>query len=214
MSRTAPKRPIEAHQIKNLHILKTKLGLDDEAYRMALGQFVTAKGGAAERTKELTWEQAEMLITKWAEQAGHMGLTVNLYRGPNQKVCSKGQLDAMRYYAIRCAITYAPLGVYDIGGGNFLEGDELRAWMLRRWKAKAMIPQTLLRSMFEKWINPKSNEFLIEAGHISQAHASQVNPKYCYYDRLSSAAAMTLINRFRFIAQQLGYGETQMERMQ
>lgn len=212
MSRTTPKRPIETYQVKNLHILKAKLRLDDEAYRMALAQFTTPKGVAAEKTKDLTWEQAEMLVTKWREQAEHMGLTVNLYRGPSQKVCSKNQIDAMRYYAIRCAITYAPLGVYDIGGGQILEGDELRAWMLRRWKAKTMIPQTLLRSMFETWINPKSNEFLIEAGHISPAHADQVNRKYCYYDRLTSAAAMTLINRFRFIAQQLGYGEANVER--
>ena len=49
-------QPISPRQIKIIHTIKTKLGIDDAAYRTLL------RGYAVMTSKDLTWREAEELI--------------------------------------------------------------------------------------------------------------------------------------------------------
>ena len=56
---------ISPRQIKQIHTIKGKLGLDDDAYRLLLGRY------QVKSSKQLTWRQAEELIDDLNRQTGH-----------------------------------------------------------------------------------------------------------------------------------------------
>lgn len=62
--RTTPVKPVDRGQIKAIHALKGRLGLDDETYRAALSTY------GVESSKALTWRQAEELIADLRVKAG------------------------------------------------------------------------------------------------------------------------------------------------
>jgi hypothetical protein len=207
--------PVRPEQIKNIHVLKSALGIDDDTYRAALAQF-TKNGKPVESSKELTESQAYQLVAGWNDQATKAGLRVNLYHDQPRKVASAGQVDKLRYHAIRCAIRYAPMPIYNVNlnGGEqvFLEGHELRAWCLRRWKLKAALPQNLLRQLFSTWINPKGNQFLIDGGYrkYEPPQLRRNNPAVLFYNQLTSHEAQYLISRFREIQEKVEQAETKL----
>lgn len=61
---TAPVKKVDRGQIKTIHTLKGKLGLDDETYRAALSTY------GVESSTALTWRQAEDLIADLRVKAG------------------------------------------------------------------------------------------------------------------------------------------------
>lgn len=61
---TAPVKMIDRGQIKTIHTLKGKLGLDDATYRAALSTY------GVESSTALAWRQAEDLIADLRDKAG------------------------------------------------------------------------------------------------------------------------------------------------
>lgn len=59
------RRPITYGQIRTIHTLKTRLGMDEESYRGLLREF-----GGVESSKELSWFQADELIDEIKRKAG------------------------------------------------------------------------------------------------------------------------------------------------
>jgi phage gp16-like protein len=66
---------ISPRQIKIIHTIKGKLGLDDAAYRTLL------RGYAVQSSKELTWREAEELIEELNRKAGNPPLSPLKVRG-------------------------------------------------------------------------------------------------------------------------------------
>lgn len=62
--RTAPVKMIDRGQIKTIHALKGRLGLDENTYRAALSTY------GVESSKGLTWRHAEELIADLRIKAG------------------------------------------------------------------------------------------------------------------------------------------------
>ena len=192
------------HQVKNIGQLRNKIGIDDDTYRAILRQYTRPDGEPCESSKDLSEEQAEELCALWMTTAESRGIAVNLYKSPARAVATATQLQTLRARAIRCAIHYG-LGdaVYDVGQGVVLSGDDLRAWALRRWRNKAALPQSILRSLFSRWINPKSNQFLVEGGFRHYVRDTTM----CFHDRLTPKEVSYLIKRFGLIVSELDMSE-------
>jgi hypothetical protein len=62
--RTTPVKKVDRGQIKTIHTLKGKLGLDDDTYRAVLSTY------GVESSTALTWRQAEDLIADLRVKAG------------------------------------------------------------------------------------------------------------------------------------------------
>lgn len=192
------------HQIKNLGQLRHKLGMDDETYRAILSQYTRPDGKEASSSKDLSEAQAEELTMLWAKTAESRGIVVNLYRSAPKGVASKASLDTLRARAIRCALHYA-LGdaVYDVGAGQVLAGNDLRRWCFQRWTRKQALPQNILRRLFTDWVNPRSNEYLVQGGFRQYVR----DPSKCFHDRLTPPEVSYLIKRFGLIASELDMAE-------
>jgi hypothetical protein len=71
---TKPKRygkqPISFRQVKIVHTIKNKLGLDEDTYRAMLAGYPGPKGEPAGSCKDLTWVQAEQLIEEMQKKTG------------------------------------------------------------------------------------------------------------------------------------------------
>lgn len=121
---------------------------------------------------------------------------------------SAAMLRRIKFHAIRCAIHYTDqhdLGSFcaEGGTGEILQGADLRRWLARRFESirnddpyknvEMPIPGPILRRMYECWINPTSNRFLIEGGHKKYT----LSPEKLYYHELSPKAADYLIKRYR-----------------
>jgi hypothetical protein len=59
-----PTDPIRARQIKLIHVLVHAIGMDDDTYRVMLGQFRAATGKPAESSKDLTRDQRDVLLKR------------------------------------------------------------------------------------------------------------------------------------------------------
>jgi len=65
---------IKKHQIKIIHTLKNKAGIDEDLYRQMLSKY------CVESSKELSWERANQLIAELAKAAGQKAP----YNGPKR----------------------------------------------------------------------------------------------------------------------------------
>mgnify|MGYP000846056352 FL=1 len=112
-------------------------------------------------------------------------------------------LNTLKYYAISVAIVYANMTeweYYDAASGVMLTGEDLRKFLRENFYTNGVkIPSYLVRRLFEEWINPHTNEFLIEGKYRKTVR----NPNVVYYERLSKQEARYLINRYSAIYNQL-----------
>jgi hypothetical protein len=65
------KQRISFRQVKIIHTITGKLGLDDDTYRAILAQYPGPEGEPAATCKDLTWQQAEQLIDELNRKAGN-----------------------------------------------------------------------------------------------------------------------------------------------
>lgn len=208
---------------RHLHTLAVRLGMGDEDYRAALagygvttskdltprqaGEFAAAMQGAIDRIEERrratsATPTASDVIDKIEQQAQREPEPEHQVTFPTAEM-----LKRLKFHAIPCAIHYiglGELGAWRDSDGMILSGEELRGWLKRRWNGvrrdddpyrefAAPIPAALLRRLYSCWINQRSNSFLLEGAF----KASVKSPTKCYYESLSHAAVMYLIDRYR-----------------
>jgi len=196
--RTRAERPVQPFQVKNIHILKQALGLDDETYRLVLSGFIGRDGEPVTSSKQLTFRQAGELTSMWLTQCRRSGITVYLARGETvESRASDQQIKGIHYHAIACSITYADLAPFHIGTGKIIGGDELRTWLQRRFDAKERIPPNCMGPLWE-WIDQKTNAMLVQGGFLTRAGSSKV-----YWRQLSADAGNYLIIRWREMHEQI-----------
>ncbi|HRK05246.1 MAG TPA: hypothetical protein PLW14_09135 [Chlorobiota bacterium] len=187
-------RWIEAYQIKNLHILKAALGLDDETYRLALSQFKTPDNKIVASTKELQYHQAGELTAAWIEACKAAGIKVYLARAPKETIryMTAQQKGKLWYHALRCAAVYADLPSVNAGAVT-LSGEDLRNWVLARMDAKMELPNVIMEALFA-YIDRVSKRFLIEGGFIKRPDL--VKTTRIYWQHVQEEEAQYLIQRW------------------
>jgi hypothetical protein len=140
---------------------------------------------------ELTEEEMLYLISE-----------LNAKTAPGQRhYASPKQLRLLKLYMLECAIYYCELEglVYKGGSGNVYLGEDLRVYLQESFAGEAGIPNNIIRQLYERWINPKSNQFLIQ-GNFKK---SVKKPERFYYEYLKPEEASYLINRYREVANNL-----------
>lgn len=108
---------------------------------------------------------------------------------------SASQLAMFKFYAISNALIYCNFqGVSwtDIGTGEILQGEEVKKVLRIMFEKKQPLPRNLITWIFTNYINPKSNQFLIEGKFKKYTN----NPSALYYERLSTTELKYLIQRF------------------
>lgn len=118
------------------------------------------------------------------------------------QVASKQQLKMLRFYSLCCAINYCPF--HDVKFDTedtceHLTGNDLRPYLFIVFEKKKYVPPYLFRLMYERWINPKSHEFLIEGEYKKFVK----HPERLRYENLSPRAVQYLIKRFSSVYQNL-----------
>lgn len=157
----------------------------------------------AESKKDLSRDQANDLIKRLGGTTPSEKPQSKPARKPaEQRFATSGQLKTLRYHQLACAVAYADLLPVSFNG-EILEGEVLRTELIHRFQLNRMqdppppeslrLPATVIRHLFESWINPKSNTYLVEGKHKAQVR----NAHTLYYDRLSPEAVQYLITRFR-----------------
>lgn len=119
-------------------------------------------------------------------------------QGGETKVATINQVKLIKYYAVQLAIIYADLGsetfmVETSAGHSVMYGaDEFRHELLSMFAAKQRLPLNIVRRLYDNWINPTSNRFLVEGEFKKFCKC----PTYLRFERLSQEEANYLINRF------------------
>lgn len=188
-------RWIEAYQIKNLHILKAALRLDDETYRLALSQFKTPDNNIVRSTKELQYHQAGELTAGWIEACKSAGIRVNLVRAQQETIryMTAQQKGKLWYHALRCAAVYADLPV--VNSGSFtLAGDDLRRWCIARMDARMELPNAIMEALFG-YVDRVSKRMLIEGGFIKRPDL--IKTQRIYWKHVQEEEAQYLIQRWQ-----------------
>jgi|GEM_PF-1371603 len=108
---------------------------------------------------------------------------------------SKYQLDTLKFYAISCALIYADLNERFAINGEEYEGNALRNLLIKNFSERKLLPKPIIAYLYSSWINPKSNQFLME-GHYRKMSRK---PQECYYEKLSRKEVQYLIKRFQLI---------------
>jgi hypothetical protein len=118
---------------------------------------------------------------------------------PNSEAPTKRQLDVFRFYAFAVALVYCNFDDWDYidsATGEILSGEVLRRELTETfYDNTARFPTNVVRRVYEEWINPKSNEFLIQGGFRKEAR----KPNVMYYERLSQQELRYLISRYSLI---------------
>jgi len=107
------------------------------------------------------------------------------------------QLSTLKYYAISVALVYADLKGSYVIDDEVYEGDAIRKLLISWFENHERLPSNIVRHLYEQWINPKCNEFLLQGGY------KQINrkPSVFYFEKLSVTEASYLITRFEQIFQ-------------
>ncbi len=200
-ARRATRKPIADHQVKNLHVLKAKLGMDEETYHMVLAQYPSGSGEGCTTSKELSFDQAGQIIGMWYKQAVAMGYTVNLFRGEPAKYASAQQIKKIHFHSMSSALHYAEMPAYTAGRGIVMQGDALRTWLRARFDRRDRLPTECMGPIW-KWIDNRTKRMLVEGGFYTQPEA--IRKQTVYWQQLSPEQADYLIIRWRAVHEQVG----------
>jgi len=108
---------------------------------------------------------------------------------------SKYQLSLFKYYAISCALVYCDLKAEFVIGHDVYSGDALRKLLNKDFADNKMLPKSIVAHLYSNWINPKSNQFLVEGRFRKKTR----KPEQCYFEKLTSQEVQYLIRRFEQI---------------
>ncbi len=106
---------------------------------------------------------------------------------------ANSQLQMLKFYIIGIGLRYT-----DFSAKNWLIDDYAvdaetgRAELIRKFNNKEKLPKAVIAYMYNSWINPKCNEWLVEGGYKKWSAHKEV----LYYEQLSVEAAQYLIKRF------------------
>lgn len=138
-----------------------------------------------------------------AEELTKLIEILDKYPDQKREYASASMLNTLKYYAIITALVYANMTeweYYDTASRVTLSGEDLRQFLERNFYENGQtIPSYLIRRLFEEWINPHSNQFLIEGKFRKMVK----NPRAMYYERLSKQEVKYLITRYSAIHNQL-----------
>lgn len=111
---------------------------------------------------------------------------------------SDRQLKMLRFYALYCAIRYFDFDGYkyqDSETGEIYKGERLRMHIRYLFDIGTWLPPNIWRHLFQDWINPRAQKFLVEGGFkkfYKNAHS-------LYYEHLTPDEAQYLLQRFKQI---------------
>lgn len=204
-------KPIAPWQIKRIRTLFSALGLNEDAYRSALAEFIVA-GNPATSCKQLSYVQANAWIDRLqatAEKAGRWKPKPRVKWNAEAPRATPEMLSRLRFHSLFCAVHYADLGSYTLESGVTLTGEALRVWLRDRFtvagrdgvqlKATPPIPPSVLRAMYSGWINPTTHRFLVEGNYKTKV----VRPERFFYHDLPREWAQYLIDRYREMQTQI-----------
>lgn len=197
---------IAPEQVKMIHTIVQRLGWLRYEYLDELKVYKTPDGRPVQSCKELTWQQAEAFLGRLESEAAKRGLWIRSTDRPDiHEPASDKQFRKIRFHSLRCALHYIDLSgtTYEDERGVVLRGEELRAWLKKRFamgsaangtfRLPNAIPKNILRMLYNEWINPTANKWLVEGEYKKRV----VHPSRLYYNELSSDAANYLIERFK-----------------
>jgi hypothetical protein len=116
------------------------------------------------------------------------------------KTATTRQLQLLQFLALQCAFEYADWENQEFAhDGAYFSGADLKSRIKKIFDAKKRVPQAIIRWLFQDYINPHCNKFLIEAGLKRDCK----NMKAFNFNYLTSANAQALINRFSKISEEL-----------
>jgi hypothetical protein len=108
------------------------------------------------------------------------------------------QLRMLRFFAIACALEYADFNELIDKNSEYqvyTDGEQFRNALRFQFTSKKSFPDYVVRYMFETWINPKCNQFLIEGGFKKETkNSAAFNMSF-----LTVEQAQALITRFNKI---------------
>lgn len=122
---------------------------------------------------------------------------------PSELRATQSELQLLKFYLIKVGIYYCPLDDVEIvvEGEGAYKGEQLRQYLMKRF-AIGNLPSSAVKILYERWINPKVNQFLAEGGYRKMGR-----PWLFFYENLTSREVKYLINRFRKIANNLNYAK-------
>lgn len=112
------------------------------------------------------------------------------------------QQSTLRFYMFSVGLVYANMSGWeylDKLTGAILSGEDLRSLLIYQfYEGETKLPAMLMRRLYDEWINPKSNTFLMEGGFKKLVR----DPNKLYYERLSKQEVQYLMNRYGAIYNQ------------
>lgn len=117
---------------------------------------------------------------------------------------TKNQKRMLKNFQIMCALIYCKFDdvtFVDEATGEVHSGDAARELARKNYESDRLIPAAILRHMHTNWINPKSNQFMLEMNLKRTVRM----PDRFYVEYLTQHQASRLIGRFQQIYQQASY---------
>lgn len=120
-----------------------------------------------------------------------------------ENLATKNQVDMFHFYSMSVALSYCPMDNWSYKDSETnveLKGADLRTVLKDQFSNRNLrLPKSIVRRIFEEWINPKANQFLMEGGYRKIV----TNPKRVYYEQLKNEEIRYLISRFQLIYNEL-----------
>lgn len=120
---------------------------------------------------------------------------INDLKPPRKDKSTPEQRKLFNFYAVSVALIYhnfEKLQYVNLETAEILESERLREYCFDLFRRDLSIPQPILRELFDNYINPKANQFLIE-GEYKSVVKSKNN---LYYEKLYKDEMNYLIIRF------------------
>ena len=116
-----------------------------------------------------------------------------LNNGNTSPVITFSQLKLVKFYTIGLGLVYCNLEglTFTDAEKQPIDWQEARRHYRSQFNNKEKLPKEVLNHLYNEWVNPKCNQWLIEGGFKKYAK----NNKILYYEQLSNAAATYLIKR-------------------
>jgi hypothetical protein len=144
-----------------------------------------------------------------------IGYLRSLLPGKEKQFAGRKQIQTLYFYGLAVALTYCDfddiciiesVAACDPQGQPIQEkheykGEEARFYCTEIYYAKRRLPDTVTRKLFERWLNPHLNKYLIE-GKLKE---SVRNPRRLYYESLTDKQAQYLINRLKLIYEKIAF---------
>lgn len=122
-------------------------------------------------------------------------------QSPRKELATVEMRKLFSFYAISVALIYhnfSELQYINKKTGEVYESEKLREYCFDLFRRDLSIPSSITRELFDNYINPKSNQFLLEGDFRKSIKSENI----LYYERLYKGEMQYLINRFTKIFEQ------------